>query len=143
MLISPSELRLSPRSTQDGSRAPIPYPGALSGVTDQSTTVAPWIRRTAWMANRVLTRSPSAVVHSASAATGSSGLVGAGGRVFSMLGDCVARLPKRPGSSLAYVQPAESTHVAAMTAASRFIAATPQFYGRPFCRAGGISWRHG
>jgi len=38
-----------------------------------------------------------------------------------------------------YVQPVESTHAAAMTAASRFIAATPQFYGRASLRAQGIS----
>ena len=101
-------------------------------MTDQSTTVAPWIRRTAWIANRVLMWRPSAVVHSASAATGSSGLVGAGG-VFLMLGDCVARFWKRPGSSLAYVQPAKSTAATPMTPISRFIAATPQFYGRECC----------
>ena len=101
-------------------------------MTDQSTTVAPWIRRTAWIANRVLIWRPSAVVHSASAATGRSGLVGAGGCVFSMVGACVARFLKSPGSSSAYVQPAETMHAAARTTTSRFTAATLQYYGRRF-----------
>src|SRR4029453_2047830 len=124
--MAPSELRLSPMSAQDGRPSPLPYPGELNGVTDQSTTVPPWIRRTAWIANRVLMWSPSAVVHSASAATGSPGLVGAGG-LFSMLGDCVARFSKRPGSSLAYVQLAESTAATPMTPVSPFFRATPPF----------------
>jgi hypothetical protein len=79
------------------------------------------------MANRVLILSPSAVVHSASAATGNFGLVGAGSAVCSTVGDREALSRKSPGSSLAYVQPAESTHAAAMTPTSRFTAATPQF----------------
>ena len=94
--MSPSELRLRPRSTHEGSRSPSPWPGALSGVTDQSTTVASWTRRTAWMANRVLILSPSAVVHSASAATGNFGLVGAGSAVCSTVGDCGSLIPEEP-----------------------------------------------
>ena len=125
--MSPSEVRLSPRSTQDGRRSPRARPGALSGVTDQSTTVASSSRRTAWIANRVVILSPSAVVHSASATTGNSGLVGAGGLVCSTVGDCDSSVRKSPGSSLVYVQPVESTHAAATTATSRFLAATPSF----------------
>ena len=65
--------------------------------------------------------------------------VGAGGTVCSTVGDCEALVWKSPGSSLAYVQPVESTHAAATTATSRFLAATPQVYDRPFCRTRGIS----
>ena len=56
------------------------------------------------------------------------GLLGAGGGSVSTVGDDVALLRKRPGSSLAYVQPLESRQAAATTATSRFIAAIPQFY---------------
>ena len=68
---------------------------------------------------------PSAVVHSASAATGNLGFVGAGGADLSVVGDWDALLRKSPGSSLAYVQPVKSTHAAAMTVTSRCTAATP------------------
>ena len=78
---------------------------------------------------------PSAVVHSASAATGSCGLVGAGGCRLPMVGDSGALLWKSPGSSLAYVQPAETMHAAARTTTSRFTAATLQYYGRRFSGA--------
>jgi hypothetical protein len=71
------------------------------------------------MANRALILSPSAVVHSASAAR-HFGLVGAGSASLLDVGDCEALIPEEPGSSLVYVHPAESTHAAAMTATSRF-----------------------
>jgi hypothetical protein len=73
---------------------------------------------------------PSAVVHSPSAATGSCGFVGLGGGGFSFVGDSAALLWKSPGSSVAYVQPAETRHAAARTMTSRFTAATLQYYGR-------------
>jgi hypothetical protein len=49
-----------------------------------------------------------------------------------MVGDCVARFLKSPGSSSAYVQPAETMHAAVRTTTSRFTAATLQYYGRRF-----------
>ena len=75
--------------------------------------------------------SPSAVVHSASAATGSSGLVGAGGRVLD--GRRLCRPVLEESGLLLGIRAAGREHAAAaMTPTSRFIAATPQFYGRRF-----------
>jgi hypothetical protein len=93
--------------------------------------VASASRRTAWIAKRVRICNPSAVTHSASAATGSSGFVGAGGADLSVVGDWEAPFRKSPGSCLAYVQLVKNKHAAAMTVTSRRTAATPQFYGRP------------
>ena len=57
----PSPARLACQAEIEPGRAGVAEvlsPGALIGVTDQSRTVRPSIRRTAWTANRTVTGKP-------------------------------------------------------------------------------------
>ena len=73
-LTSLREARDRPRSIP-GRSSPKSNPLASIGVTDQSSTVAPSTRRTAWTASRKVTGSRPPLTQIASPTTGSSGLV--------------------------------------------------------------------
>ena len=73
MLTVSSPNRVNPRLNEAGTGSPLFSPAPLSGVTDQSSTVAPGIRRTACTAIRTVRARPSPEVQRASPTTGRCG----------------------------------------------------------------------
>jgi hypothetical protein len=116
MLTVSSPNRVNPRLNEVGTGSPLFIPAPLSGVTDQSSTVAPGIRRTACIAIRTVRARPSVDVQRVSPTTGSFGLSMDPRRIGS-LGSGVgsSARPNKPGSWRVCTQPPSIMSKAMMT----------------------------